>query len=290
MSYANVKQRLQTGETLILDGGTGTELERRGIVMDPDVWCGTASLGNVRALIDIHKDYIAAGADIITANTYASSRLMLEPAGFGDRFTEINKNAISAAQQARKESGRHDVLVAGSLSHMTPLGSGSAVADPQRAPSQTKMKECFRELALLIKDEGCDFILLEMMYFPERIPIAIEAALASGLPVWLGLSARRGDNGQLISFAQDREIPFADIVHILKDYELDVAGVMHTPSNLIDEAISILREEFTGSLMAYPDSGYFTMPKWQFKNIIPPAEFLDFANSWVDSGVQIVGG
>jgi homocysteine S-methyltransferase len=290
MSYAETERRLRSGGIVILDGGTGTELERRGVPMDPEAWCGPATLDNANILEGIHRDYIAAGADIITANTYASSRLMLGPAGFTDRFEEINRTAIAAAHRAREASGRDDVLVAGSLSHMCPIVSGTAQPDLARATSEAEMADAFGELAMLLRDEGCDLILLEMMFYPERIGPAFTAATETGLPVWAGFSARRGEDGQVLSFAPEREIPFEDIVQVLKDFDVAAAGVMHTPSNVIGDAIAVLRGAFTGPLMAYPDSGYFKMPHWQFEDVIPPAEFLRFATEWVENGVQIVGG
>ena len=65
-----------------------------------ETWCGSASL-NTQVLEQIHLDYINAGAEVITTNTYASSRLMLEAAGLADSFEEINSKAIFAAQQAK---------------------------------------------------------------------------------------------------------------------------------------------------------------------------------------------
>jgi len=258
--------------------------------MDPDAWCGPAALENAGVLEEIHRDYIAAGADIVTANTYASSRLMLGPAGFADRFEEINRVAIGAAHRARAASGRDDVLVAGSLSHMSPIFTGTGQQDPTRAPSDVEMAEAFAELALLLRDEGCDLILLEMMYRPERFRTAFQAAAETGLPVWAGFSARQREDGRVLSYAPEREIPFEDLVQVLGDFDVAAAGVMHTPSNVIGDAITILHAAFTGPLMAYPDSGYFKMPQWQFEDVIPPDELLRFASQWVESGVQIVGG
>ncbi|MEJ2123156.1 MAG: homocysteine S-methyltransferase family protein [Alphaproteobacteria bacterium] len=86
MSYEDLKRRLADGGIVILDGGTGTELQRRGVPMDAEAWCGPASLEHLSILEAIHRDYIAAGADIITANTYASSRLMLGSAGLDERL------------------------------------------------------------------------------------------------------------------------------------------------------------------------------------------------------------
>jgi homocysteine S-methyltransferase len=281
---------LRRGGIVILDGGTGTELQRRGVAMDPEAWCGPATLENAGVLEAIHRDYIAAGADIVTANTYASSRLMLGPAGFGDRFEEINRTAIGAAQRAREASGRDDVLVAGSLSHMCPFISGTDRPDLARAPSEAEMADAFGELAVLLRDEGCDLVLLEMMFYPERIGAAFNAATETGLPVWAGFSARCGEDGQVLSFAPERDIPFEDMTQVLNDFDVAAAGVMHTSSNVVGDAIAILRGAFTGPLMAYPDSGYFKMPQWQFEDVIPPEELLGFATEWVENGVQIVGG
>ena len=86
------------------------------------------------------------------------------------------------------------------------------------------------------------------------------------------------------------DLDFHEIVKILKKYEIEGAGVMHTPSNLISGAINIIKTEFKGYLMAYPDSGYFKMPNWQFKDIISPESFRTFAHEWTQEGIQIIGG
>jgi len=179
MSYERAQRLLHNGGTLILDGGTGTELERRGVTMNPEAWCGMASLESVGILEEIHKDYISAGADIITANTYCSSRLLLKPAGYGNQFEEINYAAIDAAQRARDASGREEVLIAGSLSHRGAITSGTAKPDLAQAPSDGEMADAFGELAALLHARGCDLILLEMMYDPERMVHAFLSGLGS---------------------------------------------------------------------------------------------------------------
>lgn len=290
MAYEALRRRLDAGRLVLLDGGTGTELQRRGARMDPGAWCGPASLESTDILEAVHRDYIAAGADVITANTYASSRLMLEPAGYGERYREINAAAVDAAHRAREGSRRRDVLVAGSLSHMAPMIADSARPDIARAPTEAAMADAFGELAQLLRDSGCDLILLEMMYYQERMRPVFEAALATGLPVWAGFSARRGADGRLLSFAPERDVPFEDLVAVLAEYDVAAAGVMHTPSHLVSEALDVLRRHFDGPTLAYPDSGYFRMPQWQFEEVIPPREFLRYASTWVAEGTRIVGG
>jgi homocysteine S-methyltransferase len=290
MSYAALEERLKHGGIVLLDGGTGTELEKRGVAMDPEAWCGPATLENADVLEGIHRDYIAAGADVITANTYASSRLMLEPAGFGDKFDQINRTAVDAAHRACKASGRKDVLVAGSLSQMCPITAGSDRPDLDREPPPEEMRAAFFELAALLRDAGCDLILLEMMYYPHRISLAFEAALASGLPVWAGFAVRRDEQNQIISFAPERSIPFVELLAILDRTEVQASGLMHTSADVIGDGIAVLRQQYKGPLMAYPDSGYFRMPHWRFEDVIEPDALVQFARSWVDEGVQIIGG
>lgn len=290
MSYTAIESRLKDGNIVLLDGGTGTELEKRGAAMDPEAWCGPATLENAEILRGIHRDYIAAGADIITANTYASSRLMLEQAGYADRFEEINRTAVATALRAREASGRNDALVAGSLSHMCPMVTDSDRPDLNREPPTEVMRDAFHELANLLRDAGCDLIVLEMMYYPQRIPLAFEAAVDTGLPVWAGFSVRRDEAGNVVSFAPERSIPFDDLLTILDEVDVQAAGLMHSSADVIGEAIGILRQHYKGPLMAYPDSGYFRMPHWQFEDVIEPEALVEFARTWVDDGVQILGG
>ena len=291
MTYNALKDRLDSGGVVILDGGIGTELQRRGAPMDPAAWCGPATLHNDRVLTEIHADYIAAGAEVITANTFASSRIMLSPAGYGEQVEEINRRAVTAALSARDLSpASRDVVVAGSLSHMTPITQGSAAVNAESLPSETEMSAAFSELAGILERSGCELIILEMMYHPRRIGLALEAALSTGLPVWFGLSARRGRDGRVISFNQTEDISLDEICRMIPGDRVDAAGVMHTPSDLVGTALERVREHYSGPLMAYPDSGYFEMPEWRFIDIIEPEAFESYCRTWIKGGVQILGG
>jgi homocysteine S-methyltransferase len=294
MSYHDVKRRLDAGEIIVLDGGTGTELQRRGAQMDPSAWCGPASLNNSELLTQVHLDYINAGADVITANTFASSRLMLTPAGYADQVKEINEIAVEAALRARDLAlsilPSHKIAVAGSLSHMVPVSAGTAKVDQAKVPSNGELAHAFGELAGILKSSGVDHIMLEMMYEPNRVPIALNAALATGLPIWFGLSARRATDGRVISFDQHQEIPLSEITKLIPKTGVDVAGVMHTGSELISDSLDALRKNFSGPLSAYPDSGFFEMPDWKFVDVISPDRLETFYAEWFSCGAQVVGG
>ena len=79
------------GDIRILDGGTGSELRRRGIMLSERCWSARANLTHPDLLRTIHEDYIRAGAGIVTANTFATSRFVLAGAGIDAEFAAINR-------------------------------------------------------------------------------------------------------------------------------------------------------------------------------------------------------
>ena len=290
MAYLNLMQQLRAGGIVLLDGATGTELQRLGAKMDDAAWCAPATLSHEALLRSIHADYIRAGSQVITANTFAASPLMLRDSTMAGRSRDVVASALAAARAARDNAGVADVVVAGSLSHMVPMTPGSAVLDRSRMASQAEISDSLHAVAQALKDNGCELILLEMMHAPDRAALALQAALATGLPVWFGLSARRGASGRPVSFHAFDELPIASLAQLIPAQGIDVAGVMHSGAEIMQGALDELRAVFKGPLMAYPDSGYFEMPDWRFFDIITPERFEQFCLSWLRAGVQVIGG
>ena len=288
--YKNFLEVLNSGETILLDGATGSELENRGIKMD-NSWCATASL-EFDILKQIHKDYINAGAKIITTNTYASNRMILEVAGVEDKFEDIYLAAINAAIQAREECGRDDVLVAGSLSHQIPYEDAFRSQEEKdkyiKKLTPEYFQKSFDELAFFLADNGCDFILLELMYRPDRIDIIFDSASKVGLPVWAGFSSRNKDG--LIALTTDYEYSFKKMISNVKHHKLDAVGIMHCDIGVIEESIKELKEVYDLPIMAYPEVAVFKFPHYDMSNVIPPDDYLIEAKKWKDAGAQIIGG
>lgn len=283
----DIAGRLADGDVVIIDGGTGTQLQAEGVPMDDEAWSGRANLEQREVVQRVHEAYIRAGADVIIANTFAASRAALEPAGLGGRVADANRSAVAAALEARDAAaGGRAVAVAGSMSSFSPVAMHGK---DQAGPVFPSLAD-FREQAGLLAEAGVDLIALELMEASGYGRAALQAATETGLPVWLGLSAVRLDDGTL---GADPELgegdSFAELVSKLADPALAAITVMHTKPDAVPEAIDIVRAQFAGPIGVYAESGSWAAPDWVFDGLTPD-EYLQEAIAWTDRGVQLVGG
>jgi S-methylmethionine-dependent homocysteine/selenocysteine methylase len=271
------RQALERGGTLILDGGTGTELRRRGVPLDALTWSARASLTHYDELRRLHADYIAAGADVITTNTFATTRFVLEAAGHGAEFATLNTRAVAAAREARETSGR-DTAIGGSISCLPPR------FDVRAYPDERAECAAYLELAETLAEAGVDLLMLEMMQETRHAPLACAAAKAVGLPVWLGVSCRVGADNQLVGFDFPL-VPLTKCLDALLPFAPDGIAVMHSPVAAIVPALEEIRARWPGPLGAYPEIGDdAAMPA------VTPEKLAAHANEWLRRGAQIVGG
>ena len=277
------QEKLENNQVVVIDGGTGSELQRRGVPMSEAAWSGLAVHSHPDVVRAVHEDYIAAGAEVIITNTFGTARFLLEPAGLGDEFERINRHAVQLATEARDASGK-DVAIAGSISNLPPEMNAANYPDPDIELA------ALRELATILADSGVDLIALEMMQDTRHAVRAMEAALETGLPVWLGVSCgRRTDGDGLVSFDLPN-MDFAKPLDALIPMGPSVVNIMHSDINVTHEAIAMVRERWNGSIGVYPEVGEFVPPNWTFDTDTTPERLVDHARSWIDSGALLVGG
>ena len=282
-----LQTRLDAGDVLILDGAIGTELQRRGAAMDGMAWCAVANKTSPGMLRRLHEDYIRAGADVITTNSFSSSRHVLEAAGLGDEVEAINRQAVALAREARDAAAGGTVWIAGSISCFIPGLDRSKIPAPEVA------KANYREQADCLADAGVDLLLMEMMVDGEHSLYALEAAVATGLPVWVGFSCRMADDGEtvLMYSTQVSDIRLDHVLPALMAAGGSAAGIMHSTIADTGPALDVLLDLWPGPAMAYPESGEeFTMPLWNFGDAASPDDFAAAMAAWVEKGVQIIGG
>lgn len=290
---ADLDRKHAAGRCLILDGATGTEIERRGFPMHDIAWSGGVMFERPELVREIHADYIRAGADVVTANSYSCCRHVLEPAGFGDRVAAANRLAVRLAREARDAVADRPVAVAGSISMFVADDSDPYLrkrSDARDWRSEASLRACYGEQADILAEAGADLLLLEMFQIPEWSIPAIEAALATGLPVWLGMSCGPKDAAGRVRMCSWPERLFQDSVDALIRPELAAVLVMHSEVENVAGGLELVRQAWRGPLGAYAHSGGHVHPKWLFENVISPADYVAAARGWAAQGATILGG
>ncbi len=105
--------RVRSGAPLLLDGATGTELERRGVACDLPLWSARALTQAPEVLGAVHRGYVAAGVDALTANTFRTHARSLAAAGMADRARGWTELAVASARNAAAGADR-EIFVLGS--------------------------------------------------------------------------------------------------------------------------------------------------------------------------------
>lgn len=275
-------QRLEDKDVVFLDGGTGTELEKRGVPMDEAAWCAAALATHPDVVRGVHEDYIRAGAEVIITNTFPAAKHVLQQSGMGDRFRELNGRAAELAREARENVAEEPVYIAGSIATFpSRLHRG-------QDPDEREARKNYTEQAEVLAEAGVDLIALEMMRDIEGTRYALEAAASTGLPVWLGFSCKRADDGTLVLW--EGRGTLADAFNELSMQGVTLISIMHTLTKDTIPALQEVKQHWEGPLGAYPHYGEFIMPHWQFIDTVSPEGFAAEARKWVEMGVQVVGG
>jgi S-methylmethionine-dependent homocysteine/selenocysteine methylase len=290
-----ISGRLAEGELVIIDGGMGSQLQAEGVPMDEVAWSARANLERPDVVQRVHEAYIRAGAEVIIANTFAASRAALEPAGLGSRVAEANRNAVRAALRAREAAATRPVAVAGSMSSFCPIAMESTAPDaPLGSPASEDPRfpglADFREQAALLAEAGADLIALEMIDGRGYGRAALQAAAETGLPIWLGVSPARRDDGTLGTLPELGDGgSFKDLLSALVDPALAAVTVMHADPGVTLDAIDVIRGHYAGPIGAYAETGGWQPPNWIFDGLTPD-EYLQHAIAWADRGAQLIGG
>ena len=288
MTYNLIKQRLENNDIIILDGAIGAELEKKGAKMHKDLWCGTCSVESPDLVKKVHEEYILAGADIITTNTYATTPIAMKQYGFDNQISEFNKKSVQRAKEAVENTNK-DVAIAGSVSTFGSLYKYGLEA----------MKPGFKEQLNILSNEGVDLIILEAMSSQaDIVETIIECSSQTKLPVWLSISCVINDNTNKVMLGYNDTVDTD--TNVYEDFETSMDNfskihqgpilIAHSDIEVTGQAIKIAKKKFNGVLGAYPNRGHYEKPHWKFVDNITPSEYLEKAKSWVGNGTQIIGG
>lgn len=295
MGTSSIVSRLEAGEKLLLDGGTGSELQRRGVDVSKrtadgaiGAWSATANVDAPDAVRAVHEDYLRVGADIITTNSFWSNRTRLARLGQADRMEEYTRVSVELARKAVDESGC-DAYVAGSMAPPT----GRPVPGNLEVVSDDLAGE-FRDQAAVLAEAGSDLILLEYVSTVEETTTLVEAAAETGLPVFLGL--KHFDADGTMAFGEDT----LEAVRAVEGLPVAAVLDMCSPPEEITAVFPRIREAFEGPIGAYANIGYWgdsqapsdATRQWHRIDVgeNSPDRYAEYARGWLAEGAQVIGG
>jgi S-methylmethionine-dependent homocysteine/selenocysteine methylase len=242
------------------------------------LWSASALLTHPEVVREIHEEYIRAGAEVITANTFRTNVRSVERARFDGQARELTHLAVRLAQDARQRAAGHPVWVAGSISPVEDCFS------PRLAPDHDT---AFREHALLagwLADASVDLILIETMNTIGEAVAATEAAIATGLPVCVSFTC--AEDGRILSGEA-----LSDAVTALEPLRPDALLVNCIPTPSVSTALRELAAHTSLPIGAYGNLGPpVAADAWALESEITPARYRDFATDWIDHGATIIGG
>jgi methionine synthase / methylenetetrahydrofolate reductase(NADPH) len=270
-------ERLSQG-ILLCDGAMGTVIHDRGVPIDSCF--DELNLTNPSMIVEIHREYIAAGAEIIETNTFGGNRYRLGEHNLADRVRDINLRGAKLAREAREISGQ-PVFVAGSI------GPTGRVVEPIGTAPREAVRDAFQEQVEALLEGGVDLLMIETISSLDEMQLIIEAARsASDLPIVAQMT-----------FADDRRTIGGntpeDVVSTLRELAVDVIGINCSvgPRHTVD----VLKELTVagGDDLVYsgqPNAGFPMQVGDRVMYPSSPEYFAEYAREAAALGVRLIGG
>ncbi len=275
----NDLSKMLSKEIVIMDGATGTALENMGISTKLPLWSAEALLTNPDKVLQVHKDYISAGAQIITTNTFRTNSRTFVTADIKDQSKELTTLAVKLAKQAQRETNTEgSVLIAGSIAPLEDCYS------PELVPSDAELQIEHSENVKNLINEGVDILLIETMNNIKEAKCILNIAQQYDYPIFLSFVAT--EEGRLLSGES-----FEKVVQLSHEFDISSLMINCTPAPNVAKTLSYLYKNVSVPLGVYANIGYVDHEKgWESNYALSPEEYLTYAREWGKAGARIVGG
>jgi 5-methyltetrahydrofolate--homocysteine methyltransferase len=273
-------ERLNSGEILVADGATGSNLQKMGLK------AGQAPedliIDNPEILMELEGRFVKAGSDLILTCTFGGTRMRMKDSKYQDRAPEVNMRAVELARKAAATAGRTDVLVAGS---MGPVGG---LIKPYGPLEEAEVKATFAEQAKALSEGGADLLVIETMFSFEETTAAFEGAKSmTDLPIVVSFSYDRGTRSMMGVKPKD----------VMKRYTEMGANIIGANCGTTLENMETIVTEYANTvpnfpIWAKPNAGIPRMDIQTEQAIydMGPEDMAGFAKKYVALGAKIVGG
>lgn len=262
--------------TLVLDGATGTNLQKRGLPIGtaPETWL----FDNPGGISQLYSDFVQAGSDIILTCTFGGNRTRLGHANLAERITDVNRIAVELAKQV---TAGKDVLVAGSI------GPTGEMMQPFGTLSEEQAFEIYAEQAKILIEAGVDLLVIETQFDLTEAIAAVKA-----------VRSLSDDIALVCSFSYDRGVRTmmgvkpAQMAETFNPMAVDALGV-NCGKSLEDNlnVLSTLKENTNKPIWFKPNAGLPTSnPDGTTSYDVTPQMMADQVPAWIGAGAKLVGG
>ena len=292
MSYKIIKEKLAAKESILLDGGIGSEVLRRGIR-----WRQHGIEDAPDVIRSIHVDYLEAGVDVLTTHTFNLTKrnfinffrdeehmALIGATGLPAKAMELCRTAVSLAKEALAETGMAGTVpLAGSIAPVMHLFR------PDLSPPENDCLDHHEECVEVLSDCGVDFIFFEGMNNTREAQAALQATAGFDLPVWMSFVP--GMDGNLLNGE-----PLLDAANLARSQGAKAIIVSAASLSMITKSLpNIINGSPCGAKAIV---GRYSPPSWKpdfypsfvDTDEVSPEKYAQEVNSWLDQGAQIVGG
>ncbi len=269
-------------EIILLDGGMGQELIHRSKQPPSPMWSASVMMHEPEIVEAVHRDYIHAGAKVLTLNSYSVTPERMARDAQDDLFKPLQAKAIEIAKAAK---GDNDITIAGCLPPMM------ASYKPELVPDYDACKKSYSAIVAEEKDH-VDVFLCETLSTLVEVKAAVSAAAESGKPVWCGMTVVDGDGTKLRSGES-----LAEAAAIAKEAGASAVLINCSWPESVTQGLSSLKacglpfgayaNGFT-SIDALDAGG--TVSGLKVRKDLTSEAYAEHAKAWVKAGATIVGG
>lgn len=255
---------------LVGDGAMGSMLYERGVYANRNF--EEINLHQPELVRKIHSDYLHAGADLHSANSFGANRIRLRRHGLEDKTAQI----ISTSVKNAREVVGPDAYVGGS---MGPTGLNAG----ELRLRNKEVRAAFAEHAYLLSEAGCDAILLETFTEVSELRTAVEA-VRGAVPLPIVAHIVIGTDGRISDGTPPRDLAIE-----LREWGANVVGANCNGPDLIFEAVAEMVQ--TGlPVSAFPNAGRPRSIDDRLIYLATPENFGVFSRRMFKAGVKLVGG
>ena len=277
----------------VLDGGLATELERRGLDLEDPLWSARALLDRPGLVELVHRDYLGAGADVITTVTYQATVTGLRARGLteADAF-DLLRAGVDIARRARDAfaaslpADRDPPLVAASIGSYGAFLAHGAEYRGRYGLSVDALAMWHRPRAQVLDGSRADLLAFETIPAREELEAIVRIlGETDGPPAWISFSAR--DRGEIADGT-----PIEEATAIAAACPRVVAvGVNCVAPEMVSPLLRAMRPATDKPLVAYPNRGDIWDPvarRWIRRDA--SVDYAALAVEWRELGARLIGG